>query len=202
MTRPRKQSAPEDPRPRRSDATRARILAAARDRFTTDGYERTTIRRVAADAEIDPSMVMRYFGSKEGLFAAAATVELKIPDFGATPKSQIGTALVNHFLDRWEGGGDDSLQILLRTAASNQDAAARFRAVFRDEIVAMVRRVRGKAGSEVVAALIATQMLGLAYCRYILRLPPLLAMSREAIARSIGANVQRYLGLSSSSLEN
>jgi hypothetical protein len=59
-----------------------------------------------------------------------------------------------------------------------------------------------KAGSEAVAALIATQMLGLAYCRYILRLSPLLAMSREGIVRSIGANVQRYLGLSPSSLEN
>ena len=52
-------------KPRRSDATRNAILAAARERFAADGYERATIRAIASQAEIDPAMVMRYFGSKE-----------------------------------------------------------------------------------------------------------------------------------------
>src|SRR5262245_18351681 len=65
---------------RRSDATRAAILAAARERFAADGYERATIRAIAADANIDPAMVMRYYGSKERLFAAAAELELHLPD--------------------------------------------------------------------------------------------------------------------------
>ncbi|MDT5208004.1 MAG: hypothetical protein QOF67_419, partial [Mycobacterium sp.] len=47
------------------------ILAAARQRFAESGFERATIRAIAADANIDPSMVMRYFGSKDQLFAAA-----------------------------------------------------------------------------------------------------------------------------------
>ena len=63
--------------PRRSDATRAAILAAARERFAADGYERATIRAIAADAKIDPSMVMRYYGNKEKLFAAAADVRAR-----------------------------------------------------------------------------------------------------------------------------
>jgi len=46
-------------RTRRSDATRAAILRAARERFAADGYDRATIRAIAADAHIDPSMVMR-----------------------------------------------------------------------------------------------------------------------------------------------
>ncbi|MFC7615369.1 TetR/AcrR family transcriptional regulator [Actinokineospora soli] len=62
----------ETDKPRRSDATKAAILTAARERFATDGYERATIRSIAADANIDPSMVMRYYGNKEKLFAAAA----------------------------------------------------------------------------------------------------------------------------------
>ncbi len=184
---------PAAKRPRKSDETRARILAAARERFASEGYERTTIRRVARDAEIDPAMVMRYFGSKEGLFAAAADVELRIPDLRDAPRAKLGEALVKHFLERWETGGDESLQVLLRAAASNADAAARMRALFRDEIVAMVVRVRGGRGSDRVAALVATQMLGLAYCRYVVRLPPLLAMSLEMIIRSVGETVQRYL---------
>lgn len=180
-------------RPRRSAGTRARILAAARERFARDGYERTTIRAVARDAAIDPSMVMRYFGSKDGLFAAASAFELHIPDLRDTPSEQVGEALVRHFFERWESGEDDSLQILLRTAASNDTAAARMREVVRDQIRSMVVQVRGRRGSEAVAARIATQMLGLAYCRYILRLPALLAMPRVAIVRAIGATVQRYL---------
>ena len=57
-------------RPLRRDDPRERILDAARQQFARDGYERTTIRSVATEAEIDPSMVMRYFGNKEGLYLA------------------------------------------------------------------------------------------------------------------------------------
>jgi AcrR family transcriptional regulator len=179
-------------RPRNSAETRARILAAARDRFARDGYERTTIRGVAGDAGIDPAMVMRYFGSKEGLFAEASAFELHLPDLRDTPKSRLGETLVRHFFVRWENE-DDSLPILLRTSASNDVAAERVREIVRDQIAAMVAQVRGARGSREVAALIATQMLGLAYCRYVLRLPTLLAMPREAIVKAIGATVQRYL---------
>src|SRR5262245_52922751 len=68
----------DEPPPRRSRAdqrreTEARILAAARARFAESGYERTTIRSVAAAAGVDPGLVMHYFGSKAGLFSRAAT---------------------------------------------------------------------------------------------------------------------------------
>jgi hypothetical protein len=63
----------------------------------------------------------------------------------------------------------------------------------RDQIATMVARVRGKRGSERIASLIATQMVGLAYCRYVLRLPALLATPRESLVKSIGATIQRYL---------
>src|SRR5262249_39595533 len=107
----------------RSAPTRRRILEAARRQFAADGYERTTIRTVAAEADIDPSMVMRYFGSKEGLFAAAASFELKLPNLAALPARQRGRALAQHFLNLWghdpAGGG---LATLLRTAATNDGA--------------------------------------------------------------------------------
>lgn len=178
---------------RKSDATRARIIEAARDRFSKEGFERTTIRKVAADAGIDPSMVMRYFESKRGLFAAAMTVELRIPDLSAHPRDKLGEALVSHFLKRWEESEDDSLQLLLRSTASNEEAAERARTIFREQIVTMVTHLRGGTESPAVAALIASQMIGLAYTRYILKLPPLLAMPRQTIVRQLGATIQRYL---------
>src|SRR5215213_6594323 len=101
-------------RPRRSDATRAAILAAAREQFAASGYQAATIRSIAAAAAIDPAMVMRYYGNKEGLFAAAAEFDLELPDLGAVARSAVGHALVAHFLDRWEG--DETLMALLRAA--------------------------------------------------------------------------------------
>jgi AcrR family transcriptional regulator len=181
-------------KPRKSDTTRARIIEAARERFRKEGYERTTIRKVARDARIDPALVMRYFESKRGLFDAAMTVELRIPDLTDHPRDKLGEALIAHFLKRWEEPDDDSLQLLLRSSASNEAAAERMRMVFRDQIVSLVTRLRGdEAVNRDIAALIATQTIGLAYTRYILKLPPLVAMPRETLARVIGATIQRYL---------
>lgn len=180
---------------KKSDTTRARIIEAARERFRKEGYERTTIRKVARDAKIDPALVMRYFESKQGLFDAAMTVELRIPDLRHLPRDKIGEALITHFLKRWEEPDADSLQLLLRSSASNEEAAERLRiTIFRDQIVPMVARLRGdEAGARDIAALIATQTVGLAFARYILKLPPLVAMPHETIIRVIGATIQRYL---------
>jgi AcrR family transcriptional regulator len=181
-------------KPKKSDTTRSRIIEAARERFRKEGYERATIRKVAADAKIDPSMVMRYFESKRGLFDAAMTVELRIPDLSQHPRDKLGEALITHFLNRWEAPDADSLQLLLRSSASNEAAADRMRSVFRNQLVAMVARLRGEGkDAREVAALIATQTIGLAYILYILKLPPLVAMPRQTIIKVIGATIQRYL---------
>src|SRR5689334_16166735 len=90
------------PKPRRSDATRLAILEAARERFAADGYERATIRAIATQADIDPALVMRYYGSKEGLFAAAAQFDLRLPDLGRTRRTDLGATLIAHFLEVWE----------------------------------------------------------------------------------------------------
>ena len=59
-------------RDERRKRTEAAILDAARALFAETGFERATIRAVASRAGVDPALVMQYFGSKEGLFAAAA----------------------------------------------------------------------------------------------------------------------------------
>src|SRR5690349_17960728 len=107
---------------RRSAAeTKAVILAAAKERFAESGFERATIRAIAADANIDPSMVMRYFGNKDQLFAAAADFDLEIPDLSSVDRADIGARVVDYFMDRWER--DEALIVLLRSSTSN-DAAA------------------------------------------------------------------------------
>jgi AcrR family transcriptional regulator len=178
--------------PRRSDATRAAILRAARDRFATDGYERATIRAVARDADIDPAMVMRYFGNKEGLFAAASEIDLRLPQLTDVPSEEVGVRLVRHFLDRWEG--DETLNALLRVSVTNSAGADRVHAVFSDQIAPVVAAVCPDPEQvRTRAALLASQILGMALSRYVLKLPPAVALTREEIVSWLAPTVQRYL---------
>jgi hypothetical protein len=138
-------------------------------------------------------MVMRYFGNKEGLFAAAAEFDLRLPDLDHLPRREIGAALVEHFLERWEG--DETLMALLRTAVTNEAAAARLQAIFATQLAPLVLRLSGepRPAAAARAGLIATQILGLALCRYVLKLPPVVGLKRAEIVRRIGGTVQSYL---------
>ncbi|NDZ78641.1 TetR/AcrR family transcriptional regulator [Streptomyces sp. SID10853] len=186
-------SAPVPSAPRRSAAvTKAAILEAARERFAADGYERATIRAIARDARIDPSMVMRYFGSKEGLFAAASTIDLRLPGPGALSGRHIGAVLVGHFLDRWER--DEVLTGLLRVGVTNEAGAERMRAVFAEQLGPVAAGVcPDPADAPRRAALVASQILGMALARYVLRIGPAVAMSRDEIVAWLAPTVQRYL---------
>ncbi|MEV4600782.1 TetR family transcriptional regulator [Amycolatopsis sp. NPDC049253] len=179
-------------RPRRSDATRAAILDAARERFAADGYERATIRAIAADAAIDPSMVMRYYGSKEKLFAAAAHFDLRLPDFTQLPLEDAGTLLARHVLARWSD--DETLFALLRAGVTHETAAERMRSIFADQLGPQVAKVcPDPAEAPVRAGLISSQVLGLALCRFVLRLPPVAEMTEDEAVRWLGPTLQRYL---------
>ncbi|MEU3370854.1 TetR family transcriptional regulator [Streptomyces sp. NPDC006711] len=184
--------APADGPRRTSGATKAAILEAARERFAADGYERATIRAIARDAGIDPSMVMRYYGNKEGLFAAASEIELGFPDPAELPADGLGAALVAHFFDRWEG--DDVLTALLRVGVTNATGAERVRAVFAEQMVPLAAAVcPDPADAPRRAALVSSQILGMALTRYVLRFPPTAAMSRDEVIAWLGPTVQRYL---------
>ncbi|MDQ3904225.1 MAG: TetR family transcriptional regulator [Actinomycetota bacterium] len=179
-------------KPRRSDATRAAILTAARERFAADGYERATIRAIAADAGIDPTMVMRYYGNKEKLFAAAAEVDIRLPDLAAVPRNQVGARLAQHFLDRWER--DETMAALLRAAATNEGAAQRMREMFAHQLVPVVAVVcPDPAQAPSRAALVSSQVLGAALCRYVLRLEPFRTMPADEVTTWLGPTLQRYL---------
>ena len=180
------------PRTRRSDVTRAAILTAARNRFAEDGYDRATIRAIAADARIDPSMVMRYYGSKEGLFAAAAEFDLRLPDLSGVSPDTVGEVLVRHFLHRWEG--DATLAALLRTASTNPGAAERMRGIFAEQLsTAVARFALDPTEAPRRAGLVASQILGLALTRYVLRLPPMVDADPAELVAWVAPTIQRYL---------
>lgn len=177
---------------RSSEATKAAILLAAREQFSAEGYERTTIRSVAKQADIDPAMVMRYFGNKEKLFASAAVFDLRLPDMSDVPEAERGATLVRHFINRWEA--DETLMALLRAAVTYPTATDRMRAIFTEQVEpALMRFAVDPATVPRRAGLLASQMLGFALCRYILRLPPVVDMPVEEAVHWIGPTLQRYL---------
>jgi len=179
----------------RSAATRTAILSAARKLLSEQGYEAMTIRGVAAEVGVDPSMVMRYYGNKAGLFNAALDVDLHLADLEPVPSARIGEAVARHFLSRWEGElSDETITLLLRSAATNPVAAEKMRTVFGAQVTNFVRAATG--GEQLVpqrAALIASQLLGVALTRYVLELPPMVGLDVETLVKAVAPALQHYL---------
>jgi hypothetical protein len=138
-------------------------------------------------------MVIRYFGSKDGLFAEAASVELELPSPADIDPASVGRTMVEHFLEIWEGAGSkQGMAVLLRSAASNSYAAAKMREAFLAQLMPFITAIGDPASASRRAGLVASQMLGLAMCRYVLKLAPVVALSRAEIVASLAPTLQRY----------
>jgi len=86
--------------------SREKILAVARLAFPANGYAGTSLRGIARDAGVDPSLIVQYFGSKAGLFAAVAEwpfdagrVAAEVQD---VPPEAVGYYMARVFLDHWD----------------------------------------------------------------------------------------------------
>ena len=162
----------------KSSRTRASILAAARKLFSRYGYEGASVRDIAADAGVDPALVIRYFGSKDGLFAETTEFDLKLPDPSGISRDELGAALTRHFLQLWES--PESRGALYHPASHSVFQRGRddknpknFRSSGRSDAQA-----GGRTGHFAArAGLISSHLLGIALCRYLLRLPPVVAMT-------------------------
>jgi AcrR family transcriptional regulator len=177
-------------RTRSAVATRAAILDAARARFGTEGYDRTTMRGVASDVGVDPALVIRYFTNKESLFAEAAEFELHLPDLHDVPTDQLATVLMPQFFAVWENDG--AFLPLLRAAAGSPRAAEAMLQVFARQVAPALAAVAPDRPDE-RAALVGSQILGLAFARYVLRVPPLADMTHDQLVRWVGPVLEYYL---------
>jgi AcrR family transcriptional regulator len=193
MGKPSDGGAKAPPKQSKSERTRERILTTARRQFARDGYERTTIRSVAAEAEIDPSMVMRYFGSKDGLFAAVADFDLHLPDLAAVPADERGTHLARHFLKVWRGSetGFNGFAILLRTSATNPAAVERVASIVATQVAPRIAAIADHPQER--AAIATAHVFGFAFSRFLLGLPAMLALPDEVVVTHLGQALQSAL---------
>ena len=172
------------PREERRRRTEAAILEAARAQFAEQGFDKTTIRSVAAEAGIDPALVMQYYGNKEGLFAAAARWQVDHKRIAEASLAEIPmTALDDLFSGFEDEDKRDSSIALMRNCLTHESALG----IIRDDVLcetqAMIAKTIGGPDAELRAGLLAAAMMGLTMGRYLLELPALKAASREDIER-------------------
>ncbi|MFL6681175.1 MAG: TetR family transcriptional regulator [Burkholderiaceae bacterium] len=179
---------------RNAGDTRARILAAARVRFSRDAYENVGTRDIAADAGVDAALVNRYFGSKEKLFDEAIEDAFAIKDhFDALDMSRFGeiiTTMVFEGSAERRAAGFDALGILLRSSGSPATHARVSERFHADFVLPLARLLRGR-DAELRAALIASHLIGLATMRHALASPLLAAdAARRKTIASVGEAIQ------------
>ena len=166
-------------RPRDSARTREVILWSARAHFATRGFDRATVRAIAADAGVSPNLITRYFGGKHGLFIAATDLDLHIVDALPGPRATLGRRIAAHVLTRWEGTpGDDPILTMLRAAMSDATAAARMAEFFREQAALPVVQHLGTADARERAAAVSALILGTVVQRYVLRAGPVAVATR------------------------
>ncbi|SPM32602.1 transcriptional regulator [Mycobacterium rhizamassiliense] len=148
-----------------ASTTRQAILDAARARFAADGYAGTTIRRVAADAGVDASLVMQFFRSKDELFGAVMSITPEaLARLGSAfegPDEHLGERVVRAFLDVWEGDPRDSepLMAMLRGAIVNEQAGEQLRAFIQARLLDGIRSRPGDPDDAALRAGLASSML-------------------------------------------
>jgi AcrR family transcriptional regulator len=184
-------------KPLRSQPTRDRIMAAAKRIFGRDGFDVATIRAIAAEADINPAMVMRYFGSKELLFAAVTTLKIDRGYLARVPKGKIGEAIIRDGLDRWDDPQwGNNVIAMVRTSMSNPAAREKFNNGYMESLAALQNALLEHHGIKLAketVAMIATQALGVLIARYVLRLEPVAKAPRETLIREVGRALQSLL---------
>jgi AcrR family transcriptional regulator len=185
-------------RPPGTSDTRERILTSARDLFARNGFDKTSIRAVAAEAGVDPALVHHYFGTKHKLFTAAIRIPIDpmmiIRPLRETPIEELGLTVPSVLLPLWDSELRDGVIATLRSLLSGADVGL-LRSFMREVVIAEIAaRVDNPPGTGIVRAeFVMSQLAGVMMARYILEVEPFASLPAMQIAETIAPNLQRYL---------
>lgn len=212
MTGPRAAAAggPSAPRPRGrrpgGEDTRGSIVAAAGWEFAAHGYAGASLRGIARRAGVDPALLHHYWDGKDDLFAETMQLHGVSPSAIVAriidgPRDRVGERAVRSFLSVWDRPEQRPRFVaLVRSAVTDDESARALREFLSSEIFGRIvlalddgeprmepvdRRVRG--------GLAASQMLGMAVMRYVIRLPEVADADPEDLVRHLAPTMQRYL---------
>jgi AcrR family transcriptional regulator len=179
-------------------ATQAAILAAARNAFTSSGYDGATIRSIARAAQVDPALVHHYYGTKGELFVSAMEVPFDpgvvLNQLLLAGTKDLGARLLRLFLSVWDDPEASSpILALLRSAVAQDASATMLRGFVTEMLIAPMARALDIDQVEFRATCLASQLFGLALARSVLRLEPLASMPPEEVVAAMAPMTQRYL---------
>jgi AcrR family transcriptional regulator len=189
---------PRGRRPVGGPDTREQILTAAGELFSELGFERTTMRAVAARADVDPALIHHFFVNKEGLLAAALVLPVDpaalLAGLDKDP-AHAGEAVVRRVLGVWEADPQTRRHLLglIRVGLSHEYAAGVLRDLLGRTILTALARVVADDRPSLRAALVGTQIGGLLLGRYVLGIPAVRDATPEELALAIGPVIQHYL---------
>jgi AcrR family transcriptional regulator len=177
--------------------TRSDILKAARCLFSEVGYDRATIRSVAVEANVDPSLVIHFFKTKEELFVAAISqifdVTQNLAEALVGDRFAIGRRLATFFIAVMENSERGPIVIgLIRAAASEQRAAAILKEGSMQSILKILQLYGHGDDMALKANLIDAHMIGVAVERYIVKVEPLASAPAEAVIAHMARALQVY----------
>ena len=179
-------------------ATRDAILAVARRQFATRGYEATSLRAIAADAKVDPALLIHYFGTKDGLFTAATGLPSRLSELiagsrNASPR-EFSESLVRVYLQVVDSDQScNAILALVRSAVSNEKAAALLREFLTAELQPMIARHTEYQNAPLRASLVAAQLIGIAMLRHVVRVEPVAKASPDEVVTMVAPAIERYL---------
>jgi AcrR family transcriptional regulator len=177
-------------------SSRDDILAAARVLFGERGYDRASIRAIAAEARVDSALVHHFFGTKDELFAAAMQFpvdpETLIPLVLSGPREEIGERMVRTFLRFWE---DPRLRPqfvgVIRSATTSDAGATLLREFLTSRLFAAVADTLKVPPLNLSAA--SSQVVGVVMLRYVLEMEPMASASEDELVALLAPAIQRYL---------
>lgn len=172
--------------------TKAAILAAAQDAFSGDSYDEVGVRDIAAAARVDPALVIRYFGSKESLFAAAVLSSLGEPDFLAGDRALYGERLARMLATKEAKAGFDPTLAIIRSSLS-PTTSGMIREVVDEQVIAPLAAQLGGADAEARAALLMSHVFGLFMSRLVLRNRALVTADPETLISLLQPVLQLYI---------
>jgi AcrR family transcriptional regulator len=178
--------------------TRDEILAVARRRFATRGYDATSLRGIANDARVDPALLIHYFGTKDGLFAAAAGLPAGLSQlFAGAQKASLrdfSESLVRVYLQFVDSDQSrNAILALVRSAVSNEKAAAMLREFLAAELLPVVESHTEHDDAPLRASLVAAQLIGTAVLRHVLRVDHVAKASPDEIVALVAPVIEQYL---------
>jgi len=179
-----------------SEASRRALLDAGRALFVEVGYDRATTREIGERAAVDPALISRYFGGKEGLYLAA--IAEGPLGAGAGQVDFEPHALVAHLLERWDERGHSPVSRALASPALTDDVRDLVRAVVGERLVEpLIEQLRGAAApqAELRAELLIALALGVAVTRANGTLAGLERIPRDEVVAALGPMVDALAGL-------